>query len=98
MARMTLRRIDPISAGKITGVTYAVLGLIIGGIFSIVSMFGLAVSGNNDAGIAGAIMGMGAVIIVPILYGGLGFVGTLIAALIYNLMAKWVGGVVIDLE
>jgi len=32
-------------------------------------------------------------LIVPILYGVLGFIGGIISALIYNLVASWTGGI-----
>ena len=41
-------------------------------------------------------MGVGAVIVFPILYGLMGFVATLIAAWLYNVAAGVVGGVEVD--
>jgi len=47
---------------------------------------------------AGAIFGIGAVILLPLLYGIIGFVVTLIGAWIYNAAAKRVGGIEIQTE
>ena len=42
--------------------------------------------------------GAGAIVILPILYGGLGFVATLIAAWVYNVVAGIVGGIELDVQ
>lgn len=98
MARMVLRRVDPISAGKISGAIYLFIGLIVGAIFSLISLLGMAAAGTREAGLMGAFFGVGAIVIFPIFYGLIGFLATLISAAIYNLVAGWVGGVVLDLE
>jgi hypothetical protein len=43
-------------------------------------------------GIGGAMM-IGLAILFPVIYGVMGFIAGMISALLYNLMAKWVGGV-----
>ena len=48
--------------------------------------------------ILGLIFGAGAVIVLPILYGGMGFVMTLLMAALYNVTARIVGGVQIDVS
>jgi hypothetical protein len=47
-----------------------------------------------------AIMGMGVgfIIIFPIIYAVMGFVTGAIGALIYNLVAKWIGGIEVEVE
>jgi hypothetical protein len=49
------------------------------------------------AGIAG-IIGIGAIVAFPIIYACLGFIGSLIAAVLYNLVAAMVGGVELEVE
>jgi hypothetical protein len=58
---------------------------------------GLASKSSGSAGI-GAIIGVGAVVAFPILYGCLGFVATLIGAWLYNVAAGAVGGIEMDLQ
>jgi hypothetical protein len=41
---------------------------------------------------------VGAVIFLPIFYGIIGFVGGLISALLYNLIARLVGGIELEVE
>jgi hypothetical protein len=95
---MVLKRLGPLSCAKITGTLYAILGLVFGAIFSMVSLatgFGSNTSGGMGFG---ALMGVGAIVALPILYGGMGFVTTLIGAWLYNILAGVVGGIEMDLQ
>ena len=40
-AEMVIKRIGPVSCAKITGTLYAILGLVIGGVFSLVALAGV---------------------------------------------------------
>ncbi len=42
------------------------------------------------------LFGAAAATLVPLVYGGLGFVMTLIGASLFNLVAGWVGGVELE--
>ncbi|MEK6374241.1 MAG: hypothetical protein AABO58_16260 [Acidobacteriota bacterium] len=44
------------------------------------------------------LFGAAAVVALPIFYGILGFIMTLIMAALYNLVAGWVGGVELDVQ
>jgi hypothetical protein len=100
---MVIRRIGPLSCAKIVAALYAVIGLVIG---SIISLFSLA-GGFATAAFAldpsrrtafPPVMGVGAIVVFPILYAIFGFVTTLIGAWLYNVTAGVVGGIKIDLE
>jgi hypothetical protein len=95
---MIIKRIGPLSCAKLSGLLYAVIGLLIGGVFSMAAMAGAFASETAGAAGIGAIMGVGAVIVFPILYGLMGFVATLIAAWLYNVAAGIVGGVEVDIQ
>jgi hypothetical protein len=102
---MTIKRFGPVSCAKIAGVIYAGIGLLIGAMFSLVAVVGMALSGTQRglaeravSPLAGAVMGLGAIIICPILYGAMGFVSALIGAWLYNLVALRVGGIEIDIS
>ena len=43
-------------------------------------------------------MGIAAVIVMPIIYGVLGFIGGIISAAMYNLIAGFVGGIEMEFE
>ena len=97
---MIVRRVRPLSLGKMLGAMYVTLGLIAGLIISAVSVLGFAigsVAAPDELGnMAGLLFGVGAVVFIPLVYGTLGFIGGLIAALVYNLIAGVVGGVEIE--
>ncbi len=98
---MTLKRIGVLSLGLMAGGIYASIGLIIGFFFTVLSLLGSAMSmmdqGGGEAAF-GFLFGIGAIVIFPILYGILGFIGGMLVALFYNLIAKFLGGVEIELE
>ena len=74
---------------------YAILGLIFGVIFALASLLGL---GSDAGGMLGLVFGVGAVIVGPIFYGLCGFIGGILCALVYNVGAKYAGGVELDLQ
>jgi hypothetical protein len=40
--------------------------------------------------------GMG--ILMPVIYGVMGFIGGVIGAAVYNLVARWIGGIEVEVE
>jgi hypothetical protein len=86
--KRTIKRFEPIQLGKILGCLYFLMSLIFVPIFLIV-----AAGGHNGAG-----MGLGFAIALPVIYGVLGFIGGIIAAWLYNLCAKFVGGIQVEVE
>jgi hypothetical protein len=97
---MVVKRVGPLSVAKNAAVLYAVLGLIMGGIFSLAAV-AFPFSGADDSGAAAGIAGMlgvGAIVMFPIFYACMGFVGALIASALYNVVASMVGGIEIDVE
>jgi len=97
---MVINRVGPLSVAKLAGMLYAILGLIFGAIISLIALAGGMAANPDEPGAAtvGAIFGAGAVIVLPILYGCLGFVMTLLMAALYNMIARIVGGVQIDVS
>ena len=98
MATHSVSRIGALSLAKMLAVTYAFLGLFIGGIVSLFAAMGGAMGKDAAGGLGAMIFGVGAVIVLPIVYGCLGFVGGLITSVLYNLVAKVVGGIEIELD
>jgi hypothetical protein len=99
---MVIRRVGPLSCAKIAGAVYAVIGLCFGLFFaafgSLFSAAGMASDAPSGMPMIGALFGIGAIVILPILYGVMGFIATLISAAIYNLVAGVVGGIEIDVQ
>jgi hypothetical protein len=64
---------------------------------SMLGAFGAAGSGDKPA-FVGALLGAGAVVLMPLLYGFFGALGALISSALYNVIAGLVGGVEITTE
>lgn len=87
-----VKKIDIMSMAKVEAIICAIFGLILG---IIIALFGGIVGSLSGSSMGG--WGVGAIIIVPILYGIIGFISGAIGAVIYNLAAGWVGGIEIEL-
>ena len=97
-----IREIGVLSLGKVAGIIYACLGLIVGVIVALVSVLGgfagLADEGGAAAGFIAMFLGAGAVFILPIFYGVLGALIGMLVAVIYNVAARLVGGIEITID
>jgi hypothetical protein len=93
-----IKKIGILSLGKILGILYALLGLILGAFITLFALITPAFSSTSAPGMFGALFGVGAIILLPIFYGVMGFVMGLIMALLYNLVASWVGGLEVETE
>jgi hypothetical protein len=92
---MVINRVGPLSAGKVVGLLYAIVGLGMGAVFSLASAFGAFNPGRADAG---PLFGMAAVVIFPVAYGVVGFLMTLVITWLYNGLTRLIGGIEIDLR
>lgn len=98
-----LRSIGAISCAKVLAILYGIVGLIIGGIASLFFLFAALAGGFG--GLApeirgsafGVVLGLGSIVFFPILYGAMGAIGGLIMAGLYNLAAKYVGGIDVEI-
>ena len=93
---MIVRRIAPFSAAKVGGVLYALLGLVFGALFTLISFTGF--SGLTGMSSYGMLFGAGAIIILPICYGIIGFIFLGLSAVLYNIAAKVSGGLEVHAE
>ena len=92
-----IKKIGVLSLGKISAVLYAIIGLIFGVFMAFVSLAGAAFS-QSTTGMFGMVFGVGAIVLLPIFYGVMGFVVGLLTALLYNLIANWIGGLELEIE
>ena len=87
---MTIKRLGVLSVGLIHAVIGAFIGLLIGIFYGI--LISVAGSATQQTGVFAG-LGIAMVIVMPILYGAFSFIGGIIFAALYNLGAKWTGGV-----
>jgi len=98
----TVRGVNALSIGKVAGIVYACIGLLAGTVVALISLLGgfagLMARDSGGAPMISMFLGVGAVVVFPILYGILAaIVGTIMGAA-YNLAARTVGGIEIDVD
>jgi hypothetical protein len=99
-----IKRVDVVSLFKVAFVLYAILGLIAGVfygiVFAILGQFGglLEEAGIPGLGFLTGAIGILAAPVLAVLYGFFGSVVVAIGAVFYNLAARWVGGIALDLD
>jgi len=93
-----LKRIGPGSVFKVGALIYAILGAVIGVLVWAAS----ALTGSLRAGTSSMLwatsLGFAAVPVFAIIYGVVGGIFLAIGALIYNLIAGWVGGISVEIN
>jgi len=95
---MVVKSVGVVSVGKMYGAITGAMGLLFGIGIALFSVLGAGLADSTESAILGPVLGVGAVIVLPIFYGVLGFIGGVIGAALYNLFAAMVGGVVIQTE
>jgi len=100
-----IARISPGSAFKVGMALYGLLGFILGVLVALISLLAGGIAArlgqNGPPGLSAAFGfagGVGAIVFMPILYGLFGGIVLGISALVYNLVAKWVGGLEVDIR
>jgi hypothetical protein len=82
--------------GLIAGILYSFGGLIID---ALVSIGWVSSASASTPGLGfGTVLAFGALIGMPIIFATFGFIVGLIEAFLYNLFARWFGGIEIDFE
>ncbi len=91
-----IKQVDPFSLAKVWGVLYAGIGLIAGLIFAAVGSM-MQQFAPEEVGPFGAMFGIGGLILFPLMYGFFGLLAGIIGGFLYNVVARWVGGIRIEL-
>lgn len=89
-----VKRLGVISVGVFAGIATALFSFLMVCITFIFAM-GLGVGGRIGASEFGT--GIGALIIAPLIYGLVGFIGGVLQAIVYNIVAGLSGGIEIEL-
>jgi len=105
MSRLRINKIGVLSSAKIQGATCFVLGLIIGVIYGafiiLYSLIGASLVGGDAkmaVGGGGVVIGVIVMIAFPIFYGIMGFVFGALGAFLYNIFARMIGGIEMEVE
>jgi hypothetical protein len=97
-----IKRFDPLQLGKMLAVLYGCMGLIFVPFFLLATVLPALIpqpAGRPGAPVAFAAMfGVGFAVAAPIFYAVMGFLTGLIGGWVYNLVAKWIGGIEVEVE
>lgn len=95
-SKRILKRIAPLQFGKISAILYGAMGLLALPFFFI----GMLVASQMPGPQRGifAFIGVGMALTLPVFYACMGFVIGVAGAAIYNVIAKWVGGIEVEVE
>jgi hypothetical protein len=91
-----VKSVGVLSVAKIMGLIYACMGLIFAPLFLLIGMIG-SFAGAEKTPFAG-VFGVFFALLMPVMYGALGFIAGAIGAWLYNLLARLVGGFELELE
>jgi hypothetical protein len=98
-----LRSVDAASCAKVLAILYGILGLLIGTMISLFFFLATVIGRSspipNEVGgrALGLVFGVGSIIFFPIFYAVIGAVGGLIVASLYNVVARRVGGIELEI-
>lgn len=97
---MVVRRVGVWSVARIYGTLTGAFGLTAGVILALVSMVGagLFIQSGDAPAFLGPIFGIGAIVLLPLLYGVMGPAVGALSAVLYNLFAGMVGGIELDIQ
>lgn len=95
-----IKRFDPMQLGKMFGVLYAIMGLIFIPFILLGAFLGSLAPRHAGAPPAqfALVFAIGMAVAAPIFYGVMGFLTGLIGGFVYNLVAKWIGGIEVEVE
>jgi hypothetical protein len=93
----SLSSVEVLSCAKITGALYGWLGLIFLP-FLLLGGFGSLLFGQGSASSSSGIVMLLIAILAPIVYGVMGFVMGAFTAWVYNLVARRIGGIRLELK
>jgi len=95
-----VKRIGPLSVMRISAIVYGVLGLLEGVVIGIF-LFAAPKAGPDSSippRVFGPVFSVLAIVLLPILFAVIGAIPGGLSAGIYNMAAKYVGGIQVDVE
>jgi len=91
MGMKEIKEIDVMSLAKVS----TTMGVVFGFLFGILLAIGATMPGMPT--MIGGVIGIAAIVVLPIVYGIVGFIWGIIIAIVYNFIAKKIGGVKIKI-
>jgi hypothetical protein len=95
-----ITKFEPLSVMRIAAIGYAALGLLEGALFSLIFLIA-PFAASGDQGMprwTGLLFGGLSIVIFPIVLGILGALMGGLGAVVYNVSARYVGGIAVEVE
>lgn len=101
--QLKLKRIAPLQAGKMLAAFYGLMSLVFVPFMLFFMAMGSLAARQQGGASAPALplmfgMGIGFMVLLPVVYAAMGFVFGALSAWIYNLLVKWIGGLELEFE
>jgi hypothetical protein len=97
-----IKRIVPLSAAKMAAAIYGAMGVVLGFPLTLATVLPTIIHARQtETGLSAPVISLivlALVIIIPIFYALIGFIIGIVGAAIYNLVARWLGGLQIEAE
>ena len=98
LKRLTINRIDPLSAGIVLGCFGVAVGLLVGPVLGLAMMIDDGDRWIQSLGGLRLVLGGVILILAPVFYGVVGFMTGLLMAVVHNTVVKFFGGLVLEVE
>lgn len=94
----TIKAVGVFSVAKVMGAIYAAMGLLFLPLFLLMGVVTSMIPKQNGQNPFGLVFGLVFALFAPIMYGAIGFIFGAIFAFVYNLVAKWLGGIEVQVQ
>jgi hypothetical protein len=93
-----IKSVKVLSVAKIMGAVYGAIGLLFLPFILLMSLAGSLVPRQEGQGNLGLIFSLFFGLFAPVIYAAMGFIMGALSAFLYNLFAKWVGGIEVQVQ
>jgi|SRR6266581_3834424 len=93
-----IKAVKVLSVAKIMGAVYGAIGLLFLPFILLMGLAGSLVPHQNGQGNIGIVFSFVFGLFAPVIYAAMGFVMGALSAFLYNLFAKWVGGIEVQIQ
>ena len=93
-----IKSVTPLQYGKMSAAIFGALGLVLFPFILIATVIPAIMSRGDTSVPVLVLTAVFVAVLCPVVYGLMGFLMGVIGAWLYNLMARWLGGIEIELE
>jgi predicted tellurium resistance membrane protein TerC len=94
--KIKIKRFEPLQLGKMLALLHGMIGLIFLPIVLFFSLIASKLPPTQRVGVMA--MGIGFMLFMPIMYAVMGFLVGVTSGWLYNLFAKWIGGIEVEIK